>query len=548
MKRIYLIILVCVCATLPSVAQKSGNHNAEIARNLETFNDIYKMLDLYYVDSLSADTTIQWAIKSMLAQVDPFTQYYPQDDQELRQMATGKYAGIGSIIRYNRKAKRAMIIEPYLGTPSQVAGVKAGDIILTIDGVDVEGKGTPEVSNMLRGEAGTTFELKVRRVGHEEPLTFMLTRKTIQQPDIPYYGMLGDGVGYIYQTGFTDGVSNQMRQALVEMKGQGMTRLLLDLRGNPGGSMNEALEIVNLFVPKGRKVMFTKGKSASSVRDFYTSSAPLDTVMPIVVMVDGGSASASEIVSGSLQDMDRAVVLGARTYGKGLVQSVRDLPYRGNLKITTARYYIPSGRCVQAYDYRHRNADGSEGVVPDSLTRVFHTMNGREVRDGGGIKPDVVVTPDSLPTFLYDLVESDEFLEYCTRYAQKYNEIAPAGSFEIADADYDEFVEYMKGSGFVANRRSDEVFKLLKDVAQHEGYYDDAKEEFEALGKKFTNDLAVDLQRMKSQIKRYLADEIVGRYYYQTGIAQQQLVGDKCVDKALELLSNPEEMNKILGR
>jgi len=530
------------------MAQKSSNHNAEISRNLDTFSDIYKNLDLYYVDSLSADTTILWAIRYMLAQVDPFTTYYPENDEDLRQMATGKYAGIGSVIRYHKKLKRSVIAEPYVDTPSYLAGVKAGDVIMTIDGVDIEGKNNSEVSNMLRGEAGTTFELKVRRPGEDKLKTFMITRKTIQLPNVPYYGILGDSIGYLFLSGFTTGAASEVRQAYLEMKNQGMARFILDLRENPGGSMTEALDIVNLFVPKGKKVMFTKGKTASSNRDFYTTISPVDTITPIVVLVDGGSASASEIVSGSLQDLDRAVIMGTRTYGKGLVQSVRDLPYRGSLKITTSRYYIPSGRCVQAYDYRHRNADGSEGVVPDSLTKVFHTANGREVRDGGGIKPDIVITPDSLPTFIYDLVASEEFFDYCTEYARKHESIASAGQYDISDAEYDEFVEYMKGSGFIANRRSEEVFKLLKDVARREGYYDDAEGEFEALGKKFTNDLGIDLYRNKAQVKRYLDDEIVGRYYYQKGIVMQQMVGDKCITRAKDLLKDESEMNRILGK
>jgi carboxyl-terminal processing protease len=324
--------------------------------------------------------------------------------------------------------------------------------------------------------------------------------------------------------------------------------MILDLRDNPGGALNEAVDITNLFVPKGRRVVSTKGKMTSTNREYMTAMEPVDTVMPLVVLVDGGSASSSEIVCGSLQDMDRAVVMGSRTYGKGFVQMIRDVPYRGDLKITTSRYYIPSGRCIQAYDYRHLNPDGSVGTVPDSLTNVFHTAGGREVRDGGGIKPDVEVKPDSLPTLIYDLVASEAFFDYATQYAASHSSIAAPGTFRLSDDEYAEFVAYIKDSGFTYNRRSDEVLKLLKDVARREGYMDEAKAEFDALEAKFSNDLSADLNRFRKEIEPYVCDEIVHRFYYQRGGAQQQLTNDPCMERALELLADPQAYNKILGR
>ncbi len=549
MKRAYLFIYVFMCGTLavsPLWAQSEVNHNAEIVRNLETFNDIYKQLDTYYVDSLSADTVIEWAIHSMLSHVDPFTEYYPQDDEELRQMASGKYAGIGSVIRMNTKERRAVVSEPYEGTPSYVAGLKAGDVILTVDGKDVEGMKLDDVTQRLRGEAGTNVEVVVRRPGVENPLTFLITRKTIQLPLVPYYGMRQDSIGYILLTGFTTGALLEMRQALLDLKAQGMKRLVLDIRDNPGGALDEAVNIVNLFVPKGRKVVYTKGKMPSSNREYFTSSEPVDTVMPVVVLVDGGSASSAEILSGSLQDMDRAVIVGTRTYGKGFVQGIHDLPYRGNLKLTISRYYIPSGRCLQAYDYRHLNPDGSVGIVPDSLTNEFHTMAGRTVRDGGGVNPDVVILPDSLPTFIYDLAASEELFNYATQYALQHNEIAPAAEFDISDEDYANFVDYMQQSGFAANRRSESVLKLLKDAMRIEGYSDEAQEEYSALEAKLKGDLASDLLRMKDKVKPYLNAEIVSRYYFQKGTCEQQLTDDKVYDEAIRLLTDPEEYNKIL--
>lgn len=537
----YLLTLCLLTLALGGLAQRKENAKAIISRNLEIFNDIYKQLDLYYVDSLSADTVIGWGIDAMLHRLDPFTDYYPENDDELRQMATGKYAGIGSVIRFSKKDDRTMISQPYDETPSAKVGLKAGDLIMTIDGKDVKGMPIDKVSSMLRGESGTTFELCVLRDGKER--SFKITRQTIQTPQVPYYGLLREGVGYIYLTGFTDGASREVKKALVDLKAQGAKSLVLDLRENPGGALNEAVDITNLFVPKGKKVVYTKGKMTSVNREYHTASEPVDTEMPIAVLVDGGTASSAEIVSGSLQDMDRAIVVGTRTYGKGLVQMIRDLPYRGNLKITTSHYYIPSGRCIQAHNYKH---DGTESIVPDSLTKVFHTASGREVRDGGGIKPDIEVKPDSLPTLIYDLTASDAFFDFATQYTNKHQSIAPAGQFRLTDEDYDQFVNYVKEFGFTYNRRTEEVLKLLQDVAKREGYMDTAREEIEALKAKLSNDISTDLLRFRKEIEPYICDEIAQRYYGVRGGVQQQLVNDPCLDKALELLTSPEEYKKIL--
>lgn len=546
MKRVYIYIIMCLLP-LGAVAQKKENTNSAISRNLELFNDIYKQLDLFYVDSLNADTVIGWGIRSMLQQVDPFTDYYPDDDEELRQMATGKYAGIGSIIRYSRKEQRAVISEPYEGTPSQLAGVRAGDVILAIDGKDVKGMGTPKVSGMLRGEAGTTFELKVRR-GREEK-TFLITRQMIQLPQVPYSGMLSDGqTGYIFLTGFTEGACREVRDALEEVRRQGAKRLVLDLRGNPGGAVNEAVDIANLFLPKGKKVVYTKGKMARTNREYYTATEPVDSLMPLVVLVDGGSASASEIVSGALQDFDRAVIMGTRTYGKGLVQMMRELPFHGTLKLTTSRYYIPSGRCIQAYDYRHLNADGSAGVVPDSLTKVFHTAGGREVRDGGGIKPDVEVKPDSLPTIVSELVSSDEFFDCVTNFCLAHPTIPPVGEFRLSDEDYAAFADSIGASGFEAGKPAKELLKVLRDVIRREGYQEATRAELDALEAKLTYDVRADLMRFRKEVEPYLYDEIVHRYYYQKGGVQQQLLDDPCIERALQVLSDKDEYKKILGK
>ena len=536
-----LYIIMCMLP-LCAAAQKKENANSAISRNLELFNDIYKQLDLFYVDSLNADTVIGWGIRSMLQQVDPFTDYYPDDDEDLRQMATGKYAGIGSVIRYHRKEQRAVISEPYEGTPSQLAGIQAGDVILSIDGKDVKGMLTPKVSSMLRGEAGTTFELKVRR--GEEEKSFLITRQTIQLPQVPYFGMLGDGqTGYIYLTGFTEGACREVRDALDDLRRQGANRLVFDLRGNP-----EAVDIANLFLPKGKKVVYTRGKMSRTNREYYTATEPVDSMMPLVVLVDGASASASEIVSGALQDFDRAVIMGARTYGKGLVQMMREVPYHGTLKITTSRYYIPSGRCIQAYDYRHLNADGSAGTVPDSLTHLFHTAGGREVRDGGGIKPDVEVKPDSLPTMIYELVGSDEFFDYVTSYCHAHPTLPPIGQFRLSDEDYAAFADSIQASGFEAGKPCREVLGVLRDVVRREGYQEAVQAELNALEEKLKSDIRADLMRFRREVEPYIMDELAHRYYYQRGGVQQQLIDDPCIERALQVLSNESEYNNILGK
>lgn len=544
MKKVYIYIIMCLLP-LALAAQKKENSNSAISRNLELFNDIYKQLDLFYVDSLNADSVIGRGIRLMLQQIDPFTDYYPEDDEDLRQMATGKYAGIGSVIRYHRKEQRAVISEPYEGTPSQLAGVKAGDVILSIDGKDVKGMLTPKVSSMLRGEAGTTFELKVRR--GEEEKSFLITRQTIQLPQVPYFGMLSDGqTGYIYLTGFTDGACREVRNALDDVRQQGAKRLVLDLRGNPGGAVNEAVDIANLFLPKGKKVVYTRGKMKRTDREYYTATEPVDSLMPLVVLVDGGSASSSEIVAGALQDFDRAVIMGAKTYGKGLIQMVREVPYRGSLKVTTSRYYIPSGRCIQAYDYRRLNPDGSVGTIPDSLTNVFHTAAGREVRDGGGIKPDVEVKPDSLPTMIYELVQSDEFFDYVTHFCRTHPTIAPVGEFRFSDEDYAAFVDSIQSSGFEAGKPAKQVLQVLRDVIKREGYQEATSAELDALEAKLAYDIRADLMRFRKEIEPFLCDELAHRYYFQKGGVQQQLVGDPCVERALQVLSSPDEYKKIL--
>ena len=543
MRRIGL--LFCLVLVFGTAYAQRENHSSQVARNLDIFDEIYKALDLYYVDTIAADTAIQWAIDGMLMKVDPYTAYYPADDEELRQMSTGKYAGIGSIIRFSKKHDRVTISEPYRNTPSDKVGLRAGDILLAIDGKDVKGMLPAKVTTMLRGEAGTTFSLKFQRLGEKKPRTVRITRATIKTPAVPYYGMADKETGYIILTGFTDGAAREVRHALEQIKNQGGRKLIFDLRNNPGGAINEAVDIVNLFVEKGQKVVYTKGKQKIANHEYLTTTDPVDSIMPVVVMVNQNSASASEIVSGSLQDMDRAVIIGNRTFGKGLVQAIRDVPYRGQMKLTTARYYIPSGRCIQAHQYNH---DGTVKTTPDSLTKVFYTRIGREVRDGGGIKPDITAEPDSLPTMVYDLVQSDAFFDWVTGYRNKHAQIAEAGSIRLTDEEYADFCKYVTDEKFTYNRRSDNAIKYLKEIAKQEGYLEIAKAEMDSLEKKFEPNLEADLKRFKSKILPFIEAEIATRYYYQGGYVCQQLKSDKVYHEALKLITDEDRYRNILKK
>ncbi|MBR5467339.1 MAG: PDZ domain-containing protein [Bacteroidaceae bacterium] len=540
-----LLLLLCLTTAIGLHAQNVENHNSQVSRNLMIFNEIYKMLDLFYVDTLSADKAIKWAIDGMLMNVDPYTEYFPADDEKLKQMATGKYAGIGSIIRFHKGEDRVVIDEPYENTPSENAGLKSGDVIITIDGKDIKGMTPTQVTQMLRGEAGTTFELCFKRWGEDNTRKVNITRRTIQLPSIPYYGIVDEGVGYINLNSFTTGCAREVKHALSQLIEQGAQSLVLDLRDNGGGSVNEAIDITNLFVPKGVKVVYTKGKQSSTNHEYYTATNPLAPDMPLVVLVNNMSASASEIVSGALQDMDRAVIVGTRTYGKGLVQAVRDVPYRGELKITTGRYYIPSGRCIQAYQYNH---DGSIKTIPDSLRKDFYTQAGRVVKDGGGICPDSTIINDTMPTMVYDLVQSDMFFDWATRFTHTTPTIDAPGTFAVSDSLYADFCSYIKGTDFTYNRRTDDVIKHLRNIARMEGYLEEADAEIQALEAKLTPNLERDLERMRHFIVPYIEAELISRYYHLKGVMRHTITNDKPYQCAVSLLRTPSAYNAILSK
>ena len=549
MKKV-LVSLLMVLLAAPAFAQIDRDHDFKTAKNMDIFNSIYKNLDLMYVDTLDAQEVVGNGIKAMLGSLDPYTTYYPEEKvNELKNMLTGKYGGVGAVVRYNFQLQRVCISEPYENMPAAEVGLKKGDIILSIDDEDMTNKDVAYVSDHLRGDPGTSFIIKVKRPSTGKTLKMKITRRTIQMPFLPYYGMLEGGYGYINFNSFTDNCAKDVRRAFIDLKKQGAKGLVFDLRNNGGGSVSEAVSIINMFLPKGKTVLKMQGKLQRSNKEYKTSVEPVDSVMPIVVLVNGNSASASEIMSGSLQDYDRAIILGTRTYGKGLVQTTMDLPYNGQMKLTTAKYYIPSGRCVQALNYKHAKG-GYVEHVPDSLTKVFYTANGREVRDGGGVKPDVEVKPDSLPNIAFYLAgarDSNEvMLNYEVDYIAKHPTIAPAKDFALTDADYDEFKARVLKADFKYDRETEKYLKDLEKLAKFEGYYDDAKPEFEALKKKLSHNVAKDLDYNKEYIKQLLENEIVAAYYFQAGAIQNSLRYDKQIKEAVKLLNSPEEYKKIL--
>lgn len=546
------VLLAAALVVVAFFSFKSGDdRNFQIAKNLDTFNSIVKELDMFYVDTLDPNKTVREGIDYMLSSLDPYTEYYPEDDQaELQQMLNASFGGIGSLITYNQKLKRSMIAEPFEGTPAAKIGLKAGDILMEIDGKDLAGKNNQEVSQMLRGAVGTSFKLKVERPdekGGTRPLEFNIVRQTIQTPMIPYDTIFNKNVGYINLSTFSGTPSKDFKKTFLRLKKEGITSLVIDLRGNGGGRLEEAVEIANFFLPRGKVIVTTKGKTKQASNTYKTLREPLDLDIPITVLVNGGTASASEILSGAFQDFDRAVIVGSRTFGKGLVQTTRPLPYGGVMKLTTSKYYIPSGRCVQAIDYKHRNEDGSVGIIPDSLTTVFHTAAGREVRDGGGVMPDIEVKQEKLPNILFYLVRDNLIFDYATQYCLKHPSIPSPQEFKVTDADYNDFKAMVKKADFKYDQQSEKIMKTLKEAVKFEGYLDEASEEIKALEKKLTHNLDRDLDYFSKDIKSMIADEIIKRYYYTRGGIIQQLKDDDGLQAALKILADPVKYKETLS-
>lgn len=553
-KHAIFALAIAACA-LPAAAQK--NHNFEVAKNLDVFNNLFKQLDLYYVDTINPEKLVKEATDAMLSTLDPYTNYFADNERsDLKQMLTGKYGGMGALIHYTKDLKRCIVAEPFEDCPAAKAGLRAGDVIYEIAGKefgplkdgDDTGDFTSSVSDALRGEPGTSFVIKIKRPGENDMREIKVTREAIKTPAVTYYGMLGE-TGYIYLSQFTQGCADEMRKAITELKKQGAKKLMLDLRGNGGGSLEEAVDIVNLFIGKGKTVVELKGKVKSEQQILKTQREPLDKDIPLAVLVNGGSASASEITAGTLQDYDRAVIVGTRTYGKGLVQQTRPLPYDGMLKLTTSKYYIPSGRCIQAIDYSHRNADGSVGRIPDSLTHVFHTECGRTVRDGGGILPDSVIKVDSMANIVIylspSMLTSQVLFDFVTEYVGRHPQIDKPETFDISDEEFENFKKYAIEHKFSYDKQSEKVLKQLKSVAKFEGY--DVDNEIKALEAKLTHNEDYDFEHWKTEIKKLLNAEIMLRYYYRKGSTRNALNGDKTFAAAQAILDSPQIYSKILN-
>lgn len=520
----------------------------EVSKQLEILNALVKEVQLFYVDSVETEKMVRRGIDAMLKGLDPYTEYYPEQETEnVKMLVTGEYGGIGAFIR--ARDGGVIISEPFEGMPAALAGLKAGDRILMIDTADVTKATTQRVSELLKGVPNSKVTLKIERRGEKKPMKVEIVRKQVAVKQVVHYGVYGNGTGYIYLEGFREKSADEVREAFEDLKkNHHITSLVLDLRDNGGGLLSSAVQIVNLFVPKGREVLSTRSRMKFWDRTYRTTLDPVDSVIPMAVIINGSSASASEIVSGALQDMDRAVLIGNRSFGKGLVQTPRDLPYDGQVKITTSKYYIPSGRCIQQLDYSHRNADGSVSAVPDSLTSVFYTANGRPVRDGGGIRPDFEMEDKKTPTILFYLINDFTLFDYVTDWVREHPTIAPAREFVFSDADYEVFKKRLKDAGFTYDRQSEKALKALKETADFEGYLAEDSAVFVALEARLKPNLDRDLERYKDEIKRLISTEIAKRYYFQEGGMIETLKDDKTLKKALEVLADKELYKKTLSR
>ncbi|MBQ7747352.1 MAG: S41 family peptidase [Paludibacteraceae bacterium] len=543
-------------AQKPASVSDSDNSNAQLAKYLDVYNSIFKQLSLYYVDTINAKKIISSSIDEALSSLDPYTTYIPDEESsDFKFMTTGQYGGIGALISqhprsYSDSLKSdydVLISEPYEGLPADKAGLKAGDVIVQIDKTKVKGKTISEVSEMLRGIPGTSLEVIINR-GGEKNIKKHIVREKIAIPAVTYYGVVGDSTAYILLSQFTEKSAEGVRTAINDMKSKHkITSIVLDLRNNPGGLLDQAVEIINLFVPQGKEVLSMRGRAKQLDQVFKTSSAALLPDIPLAVLVNSSSASASEIVSGALQDLDRAVVIGTRSFGKGLVQSTRELPYNGHLKLTTAKYYIPSGRCIQAIDYAKRADDGSLSKIPDSLRHEFKTANGRVVKDGGGIEPDFEVKNEMSLNIAYQLWAKNLIFDYATMYCSENKRIAEPESFSITDKDFEAFKSFVKGTDFKYELRTSGRLEWLLDIAKEEGYGERAKDEFAALKKKLTPDIDADMDLFKKDIVDMINGEILKRMYYQKGYVRHTLVSDPVLKKALSVLNDKELYTKTLS-
>ena len=541
------IIALIIIAFTAGLVSFNEDRDFKLVKNLDIYYSLFRELNVFYVDDINPEKLIEKSIKEMLQSLDPYTIYIPESDiEDFNFATTGKYGGIGSLIR--KSGDFAIISEIYKDFPADLAGLKAGDIIREIDGKSIEGLALSKVSDLLKGLPDTEVRVTIKRYGLDELFTITFIRKKIHITGVPYYGMLDENIGYIRLSNFTQDCSKDVKNALTDLKKTySPESLILDLRGNPGGLLIEAVNVSNLFVEKGQEIVSTKGKVKQFDETYRAKNLPVDTQIPLVVLVNRGSASASEIVAGALQDIDRAVIIGTRTFGKGLVQTTRPLSYNSRLKVTTAKYYIPSGRCIQALDYSHRNEDGSVGHIPDSLISEYKTKNDRLVYDGGGISPDIEILKPDPSQLTIELFTGFMFFDFSTRYYLTHDSILPPGDFELTDSIYHDFIAFVKEQNFNYETKTDQALLTLKEIAKNEKYYQFSENEFTALSKKLSRDLEQDMNAFSDEIKILLEESIVDRYYYRSGMIQSSLPYDEQIDKAHEILEDTNRYTNILN-
>lgn len=541
--RFWIYLLMGMMMSIGGMAQEKQN-NFEISKSLDIYNSLLRELNLNYVDEINPGELNETAIDAMLKGLDPYTVFIPESEIEnYKLMTTGEYGGIGALIQFDGEYTR--ISDPYEGWPAQKAGLQAGDAILSINGVDAHKKTTEEVSELLKGQPGTEVSLKIKRYGEDKPIEKTLKREKVKIDNIPYSTVFDNGIGYVTLSSFTKDAGNEMKQRLLDMKKEHQLKgFIIDLRGNGGGLLNEAVDIVNLFIPKGQPVVSTKGKAQNSGHIYNTNNQPVDEQIPLAILVDGGSASASEIVSGSIQDFDRGVIIGQRTFGKGLVQNILPLTYNTQMKVTIAKYYIPSGRCIQEIDYSHKK--DSTVTKTDTLGKPFKTMAGRTVYEGHGIMPDVKITPEKYATVTAFLYAKNYIFDYATKFAHEHKSIAPANEFKIDDETYRDFMNFVKEKEFSYTTESEKILTDLKTSAKEEGYLESIKTQLDALEKQLQADKENDLIKNRKDIEELLRLEIVGRYYYQVGRIVASLKNDPDLEEAFKILLDKNRYESIL--
>lgn len=546
--RGWVIAIALSALTIVGLVAASDRRDFELVKNLDIFYTLVRELNSFYVEEIDPGKLIKTGIDAMLESLDPYTSFIPESEMEtFRFMTTGEYGGIGALI--TQRGRHVVISEPYVGFPAHEAGLRAGDRILEIDGESMLDKGTAQVSEKLRGSAGTQVQVLFERVGTRKPLRANLTRRVIQINPVPYYGMINENTGLIILNNFTQGCAQEVENALINLrKNPGMKNLILDLRGNPGGLMDEAVKIANLFLPRGSEVVSTRGKVPQWNRTYRAPREPIDTIMPLAILINRGSASASEIVAGAIQDHDRGLVIGQRSFGKGLVQTTRRLAFNTSLKVTTARYYIPSGRGIQAVDFTNRNDDGSVGLIPDSLIREFQTKGGRSVFDGGGISPDIILKPEDFSNMTRALLTQQTIFDFATEFASRNPSLPAPAEFAMSDQIYNEFIDFVTNlEGFEYESRSQEYFNKLKASAQREEYYELAMDSFKELELALTPDVGRDLKLFKEEISEFLSLELIRRYHHQRGAIIFNSTRDKDIKAAASALADYSTYKQMLN-